>query len=252
MAIKEVCSVEDCIRKVIARALCNFHYRKHLKLTRPILKYCGIEGCLRESKAKGWCHTHYERWRRTGTTDDPIASHRRVCSVDGCNNTYRCSNYCNKHYLRWRKFGDPLVVKYEYISGTLEERFWARVDKRGECWLWTGRKSEKGYGSFSDGDRSKLAHRVSYELLVGPIPKELEVDHTCHTKDCHKGNDCPHRACVRISHLELVPHIENIRRGNIGNYVRKPGSRPRKKQCINGHPYAGDNVSFEQKRSTSL
>lgn len=69
------------------------------------------------------------------------------------------------------------------------ERFWAKVDKRGpeECWLWTGAIVRK-YGMFAvrlNGKRyMKKAHRIAYEIFMGPIPEGLVLDHICHVESC--------------------------------------------------------------------
>lgn len=73
------------------------------------------------------------------------------------------------------------------------ERFWAKVDRRGdsECWLWLGAMSKgrsPGYGAFQAGTRLKprlmRAHRFAYEDLVGLIPLGLELDHLCRNPSC--------------------------------------------------------------------
>lgn len=69
------------------------------------------------------------------------------------------------------------------------------------CWLWMGRREKKGYGSLHSNGTSYKAHRVSYELVKGPIPAGLEIDHLCRV-----------RCCVNPDHLEAVTHRENIRR----------------------------------------
>lgn len=87
------------------------------------------------------------------------------------------------------------------------ERFWAKVEKTETCWLWTGASQGGGYGRFGrgrfaqTGPRVVLAHRWSYEHLVGPIPAGLTVDHLCRTP-----------ACVNPEHLELVTLAENTAR----------------------------------------
>jgi hypothetical protein len=60
-------------------------------------------------------------------------------------------------------------------------RFIASVDLEapGGCWLWTGTRRRDGYGLVSVGGKQQRAHRVSYELFVGPIPTGLVLDHLC-------------------------------------------------------------------------
>jgi hypothetical protein len=75
----------------------------------------------------------------------------------------------------------------------LEERFWAKVEKTDECWLWIGNKDRLGYGSIrKNPDFIEKAHRVSWELHFGPIPADR---HICH--------HCDVRHCVRPDHLFL-------------------------------------------------
>ena len=123
-----------------------------------------------------------------------------------------------------------------------EDRFWARVDKGGPvpsretdplitapptpCWLWLGSCNSQGQAQVSRDHRTTLAYRVSYELLVGPIPEGFHMDHLCRN-----------RACVNPEHLEPVTASVNQRRGL--NSV--PGFR-RKDSCKNGHPFEGDNI----------
>jgi hypothetical protein len=81
---------------------------------------------------------------------------------------------------------------------TVEERFWAKVDKSGDCWMWTASKVKDGYGGFKIGGKFKSAHRVAYELMIGPIPEGYQVDHRCHQP-----------ACVRPEHLRAVTPKQN-------------------------------------------
>jgi hypothetical protein len=84
---------------------------------------------------------------------------------------------------------------------TLEEaRFWARVDKSGECWLWTGPRDKDGYGKANVRRRALRAHRVSWTMANGAIPEGLIVCHRCDTP-----------ACVRPDHLWLGTQLDNVR-----------------------------------------
>lgn len=86
------------------------------------------------------------------------------------------------------------------------------------CWTWTAHLDADGYGRLSRRGFSSYAHRVAYELQVGPIPSALVVDHLCRV-----------RHCVNPAHLEPVTFAENIRRG-----VSAHGSKP---TCPSGHDY---------------
>lgn len=95
------------------------------------------------------------------------------------------------------------------MSISLEDRFWAKVNKTETCWEWTAAQQGKGYGYFYVHGASRLAHRVSYELAKGPIPEGLHIDHECHNK-----------GCVNPAHLRVATvkqNQENRSGANKGN-----------------------------------
>lgn len=119
-----------------------------------------------------------------------------------------------------------------------EERFWRRVDRRDPsgCWVWRSKIDRYGYGRYQRRIEGKtrdwIAHRLAYQLLVGPIPDGLVLDHICRV-----------RKCVNPAHLEPVTNQENIRRGR--GYRGKPMRKVNERGvpvCVNGHEVIGDNL----------
>src|SRR5690606_24154407 len=113
-------------------------------------------------------------------------------------------------------------------------RFWPKVDKQEDgCWLWAATKNQDGYGRFWHNGRLCSAHRVAYEMLVGPIPEGTELDHLCRV-----------RACVNPVHLEAVTHKENVFRSPI-NPTTIWAARD---HCHRGHEYTPENTYRNPKK----
>lgn len=73
------------------------------------------------------------------------------------------------------------------FRGTLETRFWSKVDKRGpdECWEWqSARLKSGGYGAFNIGNVINRSNRVAWELTNGAIPEGMVVCHKCDNPPC--------------------------------------------------------------------
>ena len=104
---------------------------------------------------------------------------------------------------------------------TLEERFWGKVRKGAKCWEWQAALNSSGYGAFSIRRRWHGAHRVAYELVNGPIPPQLTINHIC-----------KNRRCVRPDHLDLMTEAEN------------KGWEREKAHCPQGHPYSEENIYY--------
>jgi len=117
------------------------------------------------------------------------------CSIADCRGRAAARGWCRDHYKRWWYDGNP-----EGFHLTFLQKFWSRVDFTNEHWLWVGAKT-KGYGCVARDGHRHYAHRIAYEMLVGPIPEGLEIDHLCRTP-----------ACIWPEHLEPVSHRENMRR----------------------------------------
>jgi hypothetical protein len=102
------------------------------------------------------------------------------------------------------------------------------------CVHFTGVINQYGYGKVHRNGRMLQAHRLMYELMVGPIPDGMVVDHLCHNIDlsCSGGEACLHRRCVNPAHLEVVTHRVNINRGRRGP----------KSHCPQGHEFTPENT----------
>lgn len=106
-------------------------------------------------------------------------------------------------------------------------RISAKIEFTSTCWIWTGsvgkaytKRSGGGYGQIRSGGKTKKIHRVVYELLIGPIPEGLQLDHIC-------GN----KKCVNPLHLEPVSGLTNSLR-----YTSK------QTHCKHGHLYDLENT----------
>lgn len=75
-------------------------------------------------------------------------------------------------------------------------QFERRFTKTEGCWLWKGQQTSNGYGIYNRA----VAHRVSYEFYIGPIPDGLHLHHTCHV-----------RLCVNPAHLQPMTQADNNR-----------------------------------------
>ena len=117
------------------------------------------------------------------------------------------------------------------IPTRVRKRFWSRVNVGGEseCWPFLMSTGNLGYGQIGWAENGKtqmvLAHRVAWELTVGPIPGDLTIDHICRN-----------RICCNPNHLRLLTNEENGR--DNGN--------ARKTHCPHGHPYSAENTRLDR------
>jgi len=122
----------------------------------------------------------------------------------------------------------------EWLAASAERRFCRAVKEGavpearpdlGPCLIYTGGKSDNGYGQFRYNERNGYAHRYAWERVNGPIPSGLTIDHLCRV-----------RACVRVEHLEVVDAITNYQRA-VSAWV----------ECAKGHPYTEDNKAKDER-----
>lgn len=114
-----------------------------------------------------------------------------------------------------------------YNTGSPEKRFYEKVEMIPfhPCWEWVASRFPSGYGAFD----KKTAHRFSYRIHNGPIPKGLHVRHTC-----------DNRGCVNPKHLAVGTHQDNMDDRTERNRTRNQNTE--KTHCKRGHALFGDNA----------
>ena len=115
---------------------------------------------------------------------------------------------------------------------TVEERFWCKVEIKGEddCWNWqAGIRGKSGYGAFKYEGKTVNSHRMSWFLTYGKIPDNLCV--------CHK---CDNRLCCNPKHFFL---------GTLADNNKDMKSKGRAVACYSIHPELirrGENCSHSK------
>lgn len=180
---------------------------------------CGC-GCLIpvltvHGKPARFKHGHNAYGRR------PAMQTTKVCET--CGETFGPPREVSQRHWESRRFCSKDCDRPATLEN-LPDRFWSRVDRTGDCWIWLAGRGSKGlaYGRFRRmaGETSMSAHRIAYEMCIGPIPEGLHIDHLCCTA-----------LCVNPAHLEAVTPEENRRR-----------QWARLTHCKHGHPLSGENL----------
>lgn len=209
-----LCDVPGCGRKHDANGMCATHRQRYLRYGDVLARVpvgvrraqCDVEGCLNRHSSGGFCQKHYRRYRKFG---DPLATavvRAKPCAVHGCETTACVYGYCQTHTHRYTTWGtseppvrraNPLV---RALHGAVEEPAPVHMpDGTLPCWIVPpmagDRRRVRYQGVYT------LAYRVTYAVLVAPIPDGLTLDHLC-----FRGH------CVNPWHLDPCPDSVNTRR----------------------------------------
>jgi hypothetical protein len=124
------------------------------------------------------------------------------------------------------------MAKGWHVTDSIEDRFWSKVDKSQDCWVWLGATTRKvsGYGRFRFQQTMFVAHRLAYEFRYGQIQDGMVIDHLC-----------KNTLCVNPDHMEVVDQKENVYRGDAPTAINA-----RKTHCDRGHELIGDNVWYHK------
>ncbi|WP_454199599.1 HNH endonuclease signature motif containing protein [Nocardia sp. Marseille-Q1738] len=219
----------------------DYAYCPKCAQTKPVIdfnrnaaRYSGRDSYCRE------CVRAASRARQKSPKSQVVPEEKQ-CEIDGCTDLRKGHGLCNRHLKRLREHGDPLAGR-KYMATTaskrrpngltLEETFrWfmpGEPPEAGIPWLWKGPVDEKGYGTVRHQGRNVFAHRIAYELFVGPIPNGSIIRHK---------NDVP---------LDINPHnlitgtrVDNVRdRDERGRAHAGPRSEAMRQKAARGSRHA--------------
>lgn len=138
------------------------------------------------------------------------------CKLVECSKTVKARGMCSMHYSRLMRHGDCEKVTRIYVKGSLEDRFWSKVQRSEGCWEWLGAQDDHGYGvlGISNGKTMK-AYKYSFEIAYGSVPRGKVVDHY----------PCGNRLCVNPKHLRVITNKQNVENRNVINSNSNSGVR---------------------------
>lgn len=168
---------------------------------------CEVDGCTSPLyvQLRGYCRLHYQRWYHGRSLIKPKGESEktveRVCLSCDRRGSWK-NEHCGTCRDLYRRYGTSMAPP---TKPSQEERFWDKVDKSGDCWLWVGasgsggRSKYYGYMHSTESKKKIRVHRYSYELHKGVTLQSYEPVH----------HICANTLCVKPSHLQVTTPAEN-------------------------------------------
>ena len=165
-----------------------------------------MEHTKNHRRRRSMCDMHYNAWRKSGTTTacpKPKGKYKQHVQEGDCHCGRKVfsRNLCRRHYLEEVYADTPPPTR-----DALADNVYPYIDKLDNgCWEWQRARVKYGYGTLGYVEHGRIktvgVHRWVWEDMVGPIPKEMTLDHLCRNPPC-----------CNPAHLEVVTRQENSRR----------------------------------------
>lgn len=177
------------------------------------MRLCSFPGCERKHDSRGYCSSHALQLRKHGEVK-PLRARLAppddgLCTFEGCEALALAKTLCNGHYTQIKQ-GRPLAEINKYLRLKKDNLPWheeARlrilqyVAIEGECLVWRGTTTGRGYGTLTIGDKRWSVHRLAYCMVRQDI-------NACKNQTVHHA--CSNSLCINPMHLQLATHRENV------------------------------------------
>ena len=115
---------------------------------------------------------------------------------------------------------------------TIEQKLITKINKVNDCWEWIASSDKDGYGYLRINKKKPKAHRLAYEIWVGPIPKDKP----------HVLHHCDNPPCINPEHLYTGTNADNVADRVKKNRTSRYWST--RTHCKQGHEYNEINTRF--------
>lgn len=135
------------------------------------------------------------------------------------------------------------------FTTSFPERFWSKVKKNSDCWIWTGSKNKFGYGEFFYQGKVWKAHRVAYLIEYGEYELSLKVAHRCDNPTCVK----PDHLFLATQRQNIIDMVNKNRHGanqkimqSYDDWLRNRPNKSKNDRCSRGHKFSDKNTRIKQ------